>query len=159
MSKTYTAIYERDGDTWIAQIAEEPHVQSRAASVPEARQSIRDALAQWLKTNSGEFHIVDDFRLPAPIRAARKNVQETRTEDERVQMMARMTDSKPAKVWIEELGIAQRDPVTVQCLERLLGDKEVSIDTFCHTITMAEEMTRLAATGDGVILDGARTPD
>jgi hypothetical protein len=26
-----------------------------------------------------------------------------------------------------------------------LGDKPISIDTFCHTITMAEELSRLNA--------------
>jgi hypothetical protein len=34
--------------------------------------------------------------------------------------------------------------VTVQWLEDL-GDREVSIDTFCHTITMMEELSRLSA--------------
>jgi hypothetical protein len=40
-----------------------------------------------------------------------------------------------------------RDPVTVQALMDL-GDKPISIDTFCHTITMAEELSRLNATAD-----------
>ncbi|MCA1672431.1 MAG: hypothetical protein LC799_09580, partial [Actinobacteria bacterium] len=153
MSETYTAVYERDGEAWVAHIAEEPHVHGRAASVAEARKSIRDALALSLKIDLEKLRIVDDFRMPAPIRTAQETVRATRTEDERAKMMASMTDSKSAKIWIEELGIAERDPVTVQCLETLLGDKEISIDTFCHTITMAEEMTRLAATGDSVLPD------
>ncbi|MGH3851542.1 MAG: hypothetical protein ACRDRT_17940 [Pseudonocardiaceae bacterium] len=137
----------------MAKIAEEPHVHSRCPSLAEARTSIRDALAGWLKTDTAELRVVDDFRLPAQIRSAQQEVQETRTENDRSQMMASMTDPRSAKAWAEDLGLSMRDPVTVQWLESL-GDKEVSIDTFCHTITMVEEMTRLAATGHPVSLDG-----
>lgn len=141
---TYTAVYERDGEAWLVEIAEEPRVHSRGGSLAEARGAIRDALARWLKTDPGELHILDNFRLPAQIRTAQEAVKATRTEDERNQMMASMTDSKSAKSWAKELGIAERDPVTVQWLEGL-GDREVSIDTFCHTITMMEELSRLSA--------------
>lgn len=144
MSETYTAVYERDGEAWLVEITEEPRVHSQGSSLAEARGSIRDALARWLKTDPGELRIVDNFRLPAQIRTARETVQATRTEDERNQMMASMTDSRSAKSWAKELGIAMRDPVTVQWLEGL-GDREVSIDTFCHTITMMEELSRLSA--------------
>lgn len=152
MSETYTAVYERDGETWVVKIAEEPHVHSRCPSLAEARGGIRDALARWLKTDSEELRIVDDFRLPAQIRTAQEAVKATRTEKERAQMMASMTDSRSAKTWAEELGIAMRDPVTVQALEGL-GDREVSIDTFCHTITMVEELARWSATDDRVSPD------
>jgi predicted RNase H-like HicB family nuclease len=144
MSETYTAVYERDGEAWLVEIAEEPRVHSHGSSLAEARGSIRDALGRWLKTDPGELHIIDNFRLPAQVRTARETVKATRTEDERNRMMASMTDSKSAKSWAKELGIAMRDPVTVQWLEGL-GDREVSIDTFCHTITMMEELSRLSA--------------
>jgi predicted RNase H-like HicB family nuclease len=156
VSETYTAVYQRDGDAWLAEIAEEPRVHSRGASVAEVRESIRRALAQWLKAAPEEFSIVDDFRLPAPIRSAQEEVKATRTPQERTQMMASMTESRSAMSWAEELGIAERDPATVQWLEEVLGDKEVSIDTFCHTITMVEEMTRLAATGERASPGGSR---
>ena len=146
MSETYTAVYERDGESWVAEIAEEPRVQSRGSHVAEVRESIRGALSEWLKTDSGQLRIVDHFRMPSPIRSVREETKETRTDDDRKQMMASMTDSKTAKEWAEELGTSMRNPVTVQFLEEL-GDREVSIDTFCHTITMAEEMARLTASG------------
>ncbi|MGH3889851.1 MAG: type II toxin-antitoxin system HicB family antitoxin [Pseudonocardiaceae bacterium] len=153
MSETYTAVYERDGEAWVVEIAEEPRVHSRGASLAEARGSIRDALARCLKTDSEELRIVDDFRLPAQIRTAQEAVKATRSANERNQMMASMTDSKSAMNWARELGIAMRDPVTVQALEDL-GDREVSIDTFCHTITMVEELSRLTAAADRVSPDG-----
>ncbi|MCA1673187.1 MAG: hypothetical protein LC799_13650 [Actinobacteria bacterium] len=159
MGETYTAVYERDGEAWVAEIAEEPRVHSRGPSVAEVRERIRDALSRWLKTDAGELRIVDHFRMPAPIRTVRQEMKETRTEDQRKQMMASMTDSRTAKSWAEELGVSMRNPVTVQLLEGL-GDREVSIDTFCHTITMAEEMARLLATGDdGSTRNGVLTED
>jgi predicted RNase H-like HicB family nuclease len=147
VSETYTAVYERDGETWVAQIAEEPRIQSRCSSVAEARESIRGALAQWLKTDPGELRVVDDFRLPAQIRTAQQAVKATRTENDRNRMLASMTDSKPAMEWAQDLGISMRDPVTVEALESLEG-REISIDTFCHTITMVEDLVRLTATAN-----------
>lgn len=158
MSETYTAVYEQDGSAWVVKIAEEPGVHGRGASMAEARTSIRDALARWLKTDSQELRVVDDFRFPATFRSTQEAVRATRTEDERSRMMASMTDSKPAKIWAEELGMSMRDPVTVQLLEGL-GDTEVSIDTFCHTITMVEETARWTATGDFLPLNGSSKED
>lgn len=158
VSETYTAVYEQDGQAWVAKIAEQPQVHSRGASMAEARMSIRDALASWLMTDSEKLHVVDDFRLPTKIRTVQEAVRTTRTESERSQMMASMTDSKSAKSWAEELGMSMRDPVTVQLLEGL-GDTEVSIDTFCHTITMVEETARWTATGDFVPQDRIHKED
>jgi len=155
VSETYTAVYERDGEAWIAEIAEEPRVHSRCPSLTEARESIRNALTRWLNTDLEQLRIVDDFRLPAQIRTAREAVKTTRTEDDRNQMMASMTDSKSAMSWAEDLGMSMRDPVTVQALMSLEG-REVSIDKFCHTITMAEELARLTAVSDHVSPDGVR---
>lgn len=147
MSETYTAVYERDGEAWVVGIAEEPRVHRRCPSLAQARNSIRDALARWLQTDPEQLRVVDDFRLPAHIRSTQQSVKATRTEHERNRMMASMTDSRSALRWAEDLGISLRDPVTVQALKNL-GDKEIPIDTFCHTITMAEELSRLTAAGD-----------
>jgi predicted RNase H-like HicB family nuclease len=158
VSETYTAVYERDGEAWVVKIAEEPRVHSWGSSLAEARGSIRDALAQWLKTASEELHIVDDFRLPAQIRTAQETVRATRTENERTQMMASMTDSRSAMTWAKELDASMRDPMTVQFLKSL-GDREVSIDSFCHTITMVEDMSRWSAAGDSVSPNGVLEKD
>lgn len=144
MSDTYTAIYERDGEAWLARIAEAPDVRGGGLSAGEARQSIRDALAGWLGTDAAELRIVDDFRFPTQILAAQQAVKATRTDDDRKQMMASMTDPRSAKEWAEDLGVSMRDPVTVEALMNL-GDRQISVDTFCHTITMAEELSRLTA--------------
>ncbi|HKR50152.1 MAG TPA: hypothetical protein VJT72_11325 [Pseudonocardiaceae bacterium] len=158
MSETYTAVYERDGEAWAVEIAEEPRVHSRGTNLAEMRASVRDALARLLETDSEKLRIVDDFRLPAQIRIAQETVKATRTENDRNQMMASMTDSKSAMSWARELDVAMRDPVTVQALEDL-GDREISIDQFCHTITMVEELSRLTATADRASPDGVHEKD
>jgi predicted RNase H-like HicB family nuclease len=147
MSETYTAVYERDGEAWVVEIAEEPQVRCLCPSVAEARQSIRNALGRWLKTDPAKLRVVDDFHFPSQIRTVQQSVKATRTDDDRNQMMASMTDSKSAMSWAEDLGLSMRDPVTVEALKSL-GGREVSIDTFCHTITMAEELSRLTAAED-----------
>lgn len=147
VSDTYTAIYERDGEAWLAKIAEEPHVRGGGLSPGQARESIRNALAGWLGTDAAELRIVDDFRFPTQVRAAQQEVKATRTADDRKQMMASMTDPRSAMAWAEDMGVSMRDPVTVEALMNL-GDREISIDTFCHTITMVEELARLTATAD-----------
>lgn len=155
MSETYTALYERDGDAWMARIAEEPDVRILCSSVPEARNSIRNALARRLDIDPTQLHIVDKFPLPAPIRNAQQSVQAARTDEDRTKMMAKITDPRSAMEWAEDLGIAMRDPITVQALMDL-GDKQISVDTFCHTITMAEELSRLTATADRQSADAVR---
>jgi predicted RNase H-like HicB family nuclease len=154
VSETYTAVYERDGEAWAVEITEAPHVRCLCPSLAEARESIRQALARWLKADSAGLRIVDDFRLPAKIRTIQQSVKATRTEHERTQMMASMTDSRSAMSWAEDLGLSMRDPVTVEALKNL-GNRQVSVDTFCHTITMAEELSRLTATRDHVAPEDA----
>jgi hypothetical protein len=158
VSEIYTALYERDGDAWVARIAEEPDIRILCPSVPEARDSVREALARRLNTDSSQLHIVDKFPLPAPIRNAQQSVQATRTDEVRTKMMGKITDPRSAMEWAEDLGIAMRDPVTVQALMNL-GDKQISVDTFCHTITMAEELSRLTATADCQSADAVRDQD
>ena len=42
MSETYTAVYARDGEEWVARISGTPGLETRAASVGEVREQIRE---------------------------------------------------------------------------------------------------------------------
>jgi predicted RNase H-like HicB family nuclease len=141
VSETYTAVYERDGEGWVATIAEEPRVNSRGATPGEARQQIREALAACLTTDPASLHIVDSFRMPTQIRATQEEVKASRTEADRARMLDSMTQPVSAAQWIKDLGIAERDPKTVEWLKSLEG-ATVDIDHLCSTITMAEDMSR-----------------
>jgi predicted RNase H-like HicB family nuclease len=146
VSETYTAVYERDGDGWTVTIAEDPRVNGRAGTPAEARQQIRDALAALLTADPGSLRIVDSFRMPAQVRAEQEGVKATRSEADRMKMIGSMTDPRDAAEWAKELGIADRDPKTVEWLESLKG-QTIEIDHLCSTITMAEDMSRFH--GDG----------
>jgi predicted RNase H-like HicB family nuclease len=144
VSETYTAIYARDGEDWVAQISEAPGVQTRAGSVGEVRQQIRDALSRHLSTDPAALHVVDRFSLPTELQSIQKETRATRTDAERAAMAASMTASRAAKEWAADLGESQRASGAVQWLGSLEG--ELDVDQMCFAITVAEEMGRW---GDG----------
>jgi predicted RNase H-like HicB family nuclease len=144
VSETYTAVYARDGEEWVARISEAPGVESRAGSVGEVRQQIRDALARHVTTAPAELHVVDQFSLPTQFQAVQNETRATRTEAERAAMAASMTASRTAKEWAADLQLSERAPGAVQWLGDLEG--ELDVDQMCFAITVAEEMGRW---GDG----------
>jgi predicted RNase H-like HicB family nuclease len=141
VSETYTAVYVRDGDGWVATIAEEPRVNGRGETPAQARQQIRDALAACLAADPGSLSIVDRFGMPAQLRATQDDVKATRSEADRSRMLRSMTEPRSVAEWAQDLGIADRDPKTVEWLEGLQGET-IDIDHLCSTITMAEDMSR-----------------
>ena len=95
MSETYTAVYARDGDEWVAEIAE-TGLTTRGSDVGQVRNQIRDALAQQLTASAEDLKVVDQFALPNQIKAMQSEVKATRTPEERAKMAASMTASKTA---------------------------------------------------------------
>src|SRR2546429_7006310 len=109
MSETYTAVYARDGDEWVAEIAG-TGLSTRGSNVGEVRSQIRDALAQQLTAAPEELKVVDQFALPKQIKAIQSEVKASRTPEERAKMAASMTASKTAKEWAADLDSSQRAP-------------------------------------------------
>jgi hypothetical protein len=137
VSETYTAVYVRDGDEWVAEIAE-AGVTTRGANVGEVRNQIRDALAQHLTASPGDLKVVDEFALPNQIRALQTEIKASRTEEEKVKMAESMTASKTAKQWAADLDLSQRAPAAVEWLGNLEG--ELDVDQMCFAITIAEQV-------------------
>lgn len=137
MSETYTAVYARDGDQWVAEIAG-TGLTTRGNNVGEVRNQIRDALAQQLTTPPAELKVIDEFALPNQIKAIQSEVKASRTPEERAKMAASMTASKTAKEWGADLDLSQRAPAAVQWLDRLEG--ELDVDQMCFAITIAEQV-------------------
>jgi hypothetical protein len=148
VSETYTAVYERDGTTWTAKIAEQPGLEVSADSVPQARDRIRDALASRLNTEVAQLKVKDTFLFSARVRATQEEVRATRTEAERSEMLASLTEPKDAKEWAEDLGLADRNPAAVEWLSSLEG-RQIGIDEMCHVITLVEQQA-MYASQDGV---------
>jgi len=137
VSETYTAVYARDGDEWVAEIAA-AGVTTRGSNVGEVRNQIREALAQHLTTSPGELTVVDQFALPTSITAIQSEVRASRTDEERAKMAASMTASRTAKEWSADLDLSQRAPAAVEWLDNLEG--ELDVDQMCFAITIAEQV-------------------
>jgi len=137
VSETYTAVYARDGDEWVAEIAG-TGLTTRGSNVGEVRSQIRDALAQQLTAAPEELKVVDQFALPKQIKAMQSEIKATRTPEERAKMAASMTASKTAKDWADDLDLSQRAPAAVQWLDSLEG--ELDVDQMCFAITIAEQV-------------------
>jgi hypothetical protein len=137
VSETYTAVYARDGDEWVAEIAE-TGLTTRGSNVGEVRNQIRDALAQQLTAAPEELRVVDQFALPKQIKAMQSEVKASRTPEERAKMAASMTASKTAKEWAADLDLSQRAPAAVEWLDNLEG--ELDVDQMCFAITIAEQV-------------------
>lgn len=141
MSETYTAVYAREGDQWVAEVTGQPGVSGRGASLGEAREQIRQALSTTLSTSADGLHIVDSIKPPTQFQAMQTEVHATRTDADKAKMMGNMTDQKTAEEWANELNLADREPGAVKWLKEF-GDVQLGIDQLCHTITLAEEIAR-----------------
>jgi predicted RNase H-like HicB family nuclease len=51
MKNTFTAIFERDGDGWIASVEELPGANTQGDTLDEARENLKDAVAMILEVN------------------------------------------------------------------------------------------------------------
>ena len=137
MSETYTAVYARDGNEWVAEIAG-TGVTTRGNNVGEVRSQIRDALAEQLTTSPGDLKVIDQFAMPNQIKAIQSAVKASRTPEERARMEASFTASKTAKEWAADLDLSQRAPAAVRWLDSLEG--ELDVDQMCFAITIAEQV-------------------
>ena len=50
-TRTFTAIYERDGAWWIASVEEVPGAMTQGATLDEARENLQEAVALIIETN------------------------------------------------------------------------------------------------------------
>jgi predicted RNase H-like HicB family nuclease len=137
VSETYTAVYARDGNEWVAEIAE-TGLTTRGSNVGEVRNQIRDALAQHLTASPEDLKVIDQFALPNQIKSIQSEVRASRSPEERAKMAASMTATKTAKEWAADLDLSQRAPAAVQWLDNLEG--ELDVDQMCFAITIAEQV-------------------
>ena len=50
MTRVFTAIYERDGDWWVARAEELPGALTLGATIDEARENLKDAIRLLLES-------------------------------------------------------------------------------------------------------------
>jgi predicted RNase H-like HicB family nuclease len=51
MENSFTAVYQKDGDWWVAWVEELPGANTQGASLDEARENLKEAVAMVLEAN------------------------------------------------------------------------------------------------------------
>ncbi len=93
---TYTAVFERAEDgSWVVGLLEEPNVHGYGATLAEARGNIREAIVTLFgpfETGSGDFELVEDVRVPAPVAALVERARSERHDAQGRRAIARATE-------------------------------------------------------------------
>lgn len=142
MSDSYTAVFEREGQTWTAEIAEMPGVNVTADSLPKVRDLVRQALGVSLDADPTDLKIIDKIGMPKRYTATREAVRATRTDQQMANMIDKMTGPISAKDWAEDLRMAGRPTAAVEFLDHMDDDVTFTMDQLCHRISVAEEVGR-----------------
>jgi predicted RNase H-like HicB family nuclease len=142
VSDSYTAVFEREGQVWTAEIAEQPEVNATADSLPKARDLVRQALGVWLDTDPSTLKIADRVGMPKRYIATREAVRASRTDRDLANMVDKMTGPISAKEWAEDLRLAGRPSSAVEFLDNIDDDVTFTMDQLCHRISVAEEVGR-----------------
>lgn len=142
MSDTYTAVFEREGRVWSAEIAEEPTVQVTADSIPEARDLVRQELGSKLNADPSQLNIIDKIGLPKRFKATQEAVRAERSSEDLADLWDQMSGPIKAKDWAKDMLEAGRPIAAVEWLEGMDEDVTFSPDLLCHRITVAEEVGR-----------------
>ncbi|MEX0790461.1 MAG: hypothetical protein WD178_06755 [Actinomycetota bacterium] len=142
MSDSYTAVFEREGQVWTAEIAEQPEVNATADSLPKARDLVRQALGVWLNTDPSTLKIGDKVGMPKRYTATREAVRASRTEQDLANLVDKMTGPISAKDWAEDLRLAGRPSSAIEFLDNMDDDVTFTMDQLCHRISVAEEVGR-----------------
>jgi predicted RNase H-like HicB family nuclease len=105
---TYTAVYEREGNAWLVEIAEEPRCHSWGRTLTAARSNIEDALALWLDRARESFELRDDVRLPKELQDQLSSVKRCKAALERFQKTVTQLTAQTAKA-LTTSGLSMRD--------------------------------------------------
>jgi predicted RNase H-like HicB family nuclease len=112
--KVLTAVFERDDDGyWLVELAEEPRVHSYGRTLAKARQHILDASALWFEVASEELNLVEDIRLPAPIKASLELARQEREHAQAAQEAAARATRDAARALVKDGRLSVRDAADV----------------------------------------------
>lgn len=142
MSDTYTAVFEREGQVWSAEIAEEPAIRVTADSLPKARNLVRQELGTKLDADPAELKVIDKIGLPKRFKATQEAVRAERSGDDVADLWEKMSGPIKAKDWAKDMLEAGRPIAAVEWLDGMDEDVTFTPDLLCHRITVAEEVGR-----------------
>lgn len=111
---SYTATFERDEEGfWLVELVEEPRVHTYGRTLAKARDHIRDATALWFEAAPDAFTLVEDVRLPKPVRATVERARKERAKAQAVQEAAAGATREAARALVEQGRLSVRDAADV----------------------------------------------
>ncbi|HET8733818.1 MAG TPA: type II toxin-antitoxin system HicB family antitoxin [Anaeromyxobacteraceae bacterium] len=109
--RTYAVTYTRDeGGWWIARVGGVKGVHSNGRTIAEARRRVREALALAIGEAPAEAaRLVDDVRLPAPIRSRIEGYRKVQAAERKARDEAQAAARALAPTLVRRLGLSTRD--------------------------------------------------
>jgi len=114
VTDSYTAVFERDDEGyWLVELAEEPRVHTYGRTLAKARVHIRDATALWFEVDPAAVVLVEDVRLPHPVRASVDRARGERARAQELQQAAAGATREAARALVGEGHLSVRDAADV----------------------------------------------
>jgi predicted RNase H-like HicB family nuclease len=108
--KTLTAAFQRDDEGyWLVELLEEPRVHTYGRTLAKAREHIVDATALWYEVAPEELDIVEDIRLPEPVKASLELARREREHAQSAQEVAAGATRDAARALVKEGRLSVRD--------------------------------------------------
>jgi predicted RNase H-like HicB family nuclease len=112
--REFTAVFERDDDGyWLVELKEEPRAHSYGRTLAKAREHIVDATALWFEVAPNDLNIVDDVRLPAPVKATLELARREREHAQAAQEPAAGATRETARALVKDGRLSVRDAADV----------------------------------------------
>ena len=109
-----TAVFERDDDGyWLVELEEEPRVHSYGRTLAKAREHILDASTLWFEVAPEELNLVEDIRLPAPVKASLELARQEREHAQMAQEAAAGATRDAARALVKDGRLRVRDAADV----------------------------------------------
>ena len=109
-----TAVFERDDDGyWLVELEEEPRVHSYGRTLAKAREHILDASTLWFAVAPEELNLVEDIRLPAPVKASLELARQEREHAQMAQEAAAGATRDAARALVKDGRLCVRDAADV----------------------------------------------
>lgn len=114
VTNSYTATFERDDEGfWLVELVEEPRIHTYGRTLAKARDHIRDATALWFEVAPEAFTLIEDIRLPKPVKATVDRARKERAKAQAIQESAAGATKKAARALVEEGRLSVRDAADV----------------------------------------------
>jgi len=112
--KVLTAVFERDDEGyWLVELEEEPRVHTYGRTLAKAREHIVDATALWFEVAPEDLNLVEDIRLPAPVKAALELARKEREHAQAAQEAAAGATRDAARALVKDGRLSVRDAADV----------------------------------------------